>query len=441
MAEDSRSGSWWQTLPGILTGAATLVTAIGGVLVVINKFVHQDGPPTVAVVRVIDLSPDAARAELERLGLRVGTTQMVPASTASEGKVTQQDPAPGAQVAKGSVVNLTVGSAAAPKALVEVPPLVTLTLHAARSKLQQAGLRVGRAEFVQASPNARGRVTDQFPTAGTKVPSKTVVALQVGADAPVEPTPAPNASPAPSPTDALVEVPRVTDLGARQAKDVLEHFDLRLGALEPVTTRDASAMGKVLRQQPLAGDQVPRGTAVTLYLGRLEPQQPPSVRVPWLVNLSASDAQAALERSGLAVGTRTYVQSRPGLAGKVTGQVPAEGALVAQGTAVNLSIGRIAVIPVSSNVSAKVASGKVTIPPIASLGSVAVPRLTNLTVSEARAALETRSLRLGPIQSVETAPNLAGRIARQDPPEGRVVAKGTGVKLYVGRVVSATRID
>ncbi len=39
MSEEKQSGSWWKTLPGIITGTATLLTAIGGLIMTL----HQTG--------------------------------------------------------------------------------------------------------------------------------------------------------------------------------------------------------------------------------------------------------------------------------------------------------------------------------------------------------------------------------------------------------------
>lgn len=39
MSEDKQAGSWWKTLPGIMTGMATMLTAIGGLILTL----HQTG--------------------------------------------------------------------------------------------------------------------------------------------------------------------------------------------------------------------------------------------------------------------------------------------------------------------------------------------------------------------------------------------------------------
>lgn len=39
MPEEKKDGSWWKTLPGIITGTATLLTAIGGLIMTL----HQTG--------------------------------------------------------------------------------------------------------------------------------------------------------------------------------------------------------------------------------------------------------------------------------------------------------------------------------------------------------------------------------------------------------------
>lgn len=118
MAEGSRGRSWWHTLPGILTGLAGLVTATAGLLLALDQLGvfdkspnggHVVGPTLIAVPRVIDLTPDAARRALEQAGLRLGQTEHIRAVPRLVGHVTGQDPKPGTQVKAGTAVKLYVG--------------------------------------------------------------------------------------------------------------------------------------------------------------------------------------------------------------------------------------------------------------------------------------------------------------------------------------------
>ena len=50
MPEDSRSGSWWKTLPGVLTAVAGLITAVTGLIVALHQILpssgsHASSPP------------------------------------------------------------------------------------------------------------------------------------------------------------------------------------------------------------------------------------------------------------------------------------------------------------------------------------------------------------------------------------------------------------
>ena len=53
MSDDAKPRSWWNTLPGILTGCAALVTALAGLLAVVVQtgwFGRKDAPPVAAAV-------------------------------------------------------------------------------------------------------------------------------------------------------------------------------------------------------------------------------------------------------------------------------------------------------------------------------------------------------------------------------------------------------
>ena len=67
------------------------------------------GPPMVAVPRLIGLSEEDATAQLEELGLLVSDVEVRFRFGLDQGKVIEQEPAPGREIEEGSGVRLVVG--------------------------------------------------------------------------------------------------------------------------------------------------------------------------------------------------------------------------------------------------------------------------------------------------------------------------------------------
>ena len=95
------------------------------------------GPAIVRVPGVADQNIAQADAQLNEAGLRSAVKEVWNA-TIPAGKVIQQDPAPGATVARGSLVTLTVSKG---REKVAVPNVVGVAEEKAQRAIQQAGLR------------------------------------------------------------------------------------------------------------------------------------------------------------------------------------------------------------------------------------------------------------------------------------------------------------
>jgi serine/threonine-protein kinase len=135
-----------------------------------------------------------------------------------------------------------------------------------------------------------------------------------------------------------------------------------------------------------------------------------TVRVPDLVGLDETAAQASLEREGLILG-RVTEQASTATIGRVIEQVPLKGVEAEEGSAVD--------IVVSSGPAKTV-----------------VPQLVGLTTDGARQALERASLELGE-RTERASDRPAGEVLESDPTEGTSVEAGTRVKI----VVSSGRIE
>jgi hypothetical protein len=71
MAEQPKPQSWWQTLPGILTAAAAIITAITGLVVALHQvgFFRNDGQ------RPIQASRDLTKPPMSQPPREVGSSR------------------------------------------------------------------------------------------------------------------------------------------------------------------------------------------------------------------------------------------------------------------------------------------------------------------------------------------------------------------------------
>jgi beta-lactam-binding protein with PASTA domain len=249
---------------------------------------------------------------------------------------------------------------------VVVPNLVGMTVGEARDALDGARLELGEVS------GTGDVVRDQDPTAGTEVEPGTAVAVGVAVAEP-----------------SVVVVPDLVGTLVSEAPDVLEPLGLTLGGV--------SGEGDTIRSQsPVPGSEVPSGTAVDVTVG---PPTPRLVTVPGLVDLNIDDAPGILESTGLMLG---QVSGRGDV---IRGQIPAAGALVPSGSAVNVTL-------------------EATTPPAR---LVEVPDLVDGTVDEARAVLGDVGLVLG------NDPAGASTVESQAPAAGTLVPAETTVTVTVSQ--------
>jgi hypothetical protein len=130
--------------------------------------------------------------------------------------------------------------------LVSVPDLIGRAESEALAVLQEVGLKLGRRETAIA-PDRVGRVLEQSPPAGTQLAQGSAVSLVLGA-AEVAP----------------VQVPNLVRVRLREAKQVLARAQLTLGNVSGPSPTDESI---IERQEPGAGTEVPRGTAINVVVG------------------------------------------------------------------------------------------------------------------------------------------------------------------------------
>jgi eukaryotic-like serine/threonine-protein kinase len=197
---------------------------------------------------------------------------------------------------------------------VEVPRLVGMDVDTAAGVCRDLGLalRARSAEAVPAIP--AGTVLRQDPVAGERVREGTVVDVAVASR--VEPA----------------VVPDVRNRPVAEAVQIL-----RLQSLTPADAGGELSLtvpaGRVLSQDPLPGQRVPRGTTVRLVVAVAASQ------VPAVTGKQIEVARALLANLGLEVRT---TEKLGGIEGLVIRQEPGAGAVVERGSTVVLmvSVGR-----------------------------------------------------------------------------------------------------
>lgn len=188
---------------------------------------------------------ERARALLDRLELRP-TFEERPAS-APPGTVIDQVIAADTVVRRGSTVRILV--AAAPPAPVVVRDYVGWSANDARTDLQRERLQA--ATQMRASSEPRERVVDQKPR-NAEVKAGTTVTLVVS-------------------DGSLVRVPRVTRLPLPRAEQALQERDL---TVQRERRESDAPAGTVLQQDPAPDTEVPRGSAVLVFVAAARPMPP-----------------------------------------------------------------------------------------------------------------------------------------------------------------------
>jgi beta-lactam-binding protein with PASTA domain len=278
-----------------------------------------------------------------------------------------------------------------------------------RARLTAERLAAGQRRMAITGRGPSGTIVDQSPSAGALVPPGSPVNLVVEGHS--------------------ARVPALRGQRLADALRVLEAAGLRAGTEHRVATRELPP-GTVLRQDPRAGDRVPQGMRVDLWVAEFLPTAPPAVSVPDLRGLPLDEVEHRLRREGLRLGrVRTRSSGMVGIldgrlggqgapapspqAGRVLEQSPAAGAEVEPGTVVDVIV-----------------AGES--PPPAPIPVVCtVPGVEELLLDAALARLEAAGLKGRVAKTYESD---SGRVYRQMPPAGQDVPCGTVIDLVLGTI-------
>jgi beta-lactam-binding protein with PASTA domain len=186
------------------------------------------------------------------------------------GVVVDQLPRPGATADRDTAVHIWL----AIPATMTMPDLADLTRLDAERRIAALGLAPGTTAD-EGSPKLPGTVLRQRPLAGEQVAAGAAVDLVLAAALPATATlppaatptatvtpPQPPPQPPQEPPAPPIRVPDVSGRSEAEAGAMLQAAGLRPGSVSKVAFRAAS--GTVVNQFPVAGTDVPPGTAVAL---------------------------------------------------------------------------------------------------------------------------------------------------------------------------------
>ncbi|MEU4829876.1 Stk1 family PASTA domain-containing Ser/Thr kinase [Streptosporangium sp. NPDC023615] len=224
-------------------------------LLVIGAFIGVGyiflSPDTATVSGKVKIPPlasqnaEAAAKTLSGLDLKVKTVEEFDEEV-PKGVVIETDPAADTEVDKGAEVTLKVSKGAEK---IEVPDVIGKTAEEARTILEEAGF--DPVLQTKASSRKQGIVFETVPEAGKKHNKGESVRIYVPKEA--------------------VEVPSVTNLTVKDAKDMLK----QLGFKSKVVTQPSDLpKDTVISQSPEPGSKYQPGTTITLVVSSGEAPQP-----------------------------------------------------------------------------------------------------------------------------------------------------------------------
>jgi len=233
-------------------GLALLGGGLGYVLATQVFFPAAPPPRDVQEVPgLIGMDEAEARDALTDAGLALGNVQFLRHPRVDSGSVMGQSPLPGQLANPGDSVGVTLSLGPERRA---VPPVRRLRGDRAAALLAATGFGVSVDSVENDAP--RGSVLETDPAEGTEValPSDVRVLVSLGPPA--------------------VFMPDVLQMTEEEARDTLGALGLEVTEVEEIF-RFGRDQGRVVSQEPAAGEEMERGSSVRLVVGRRGGQQDP----------------------------------------------------------------------------------------------------------------------------------------------------------------------
>jgi eukaryotic-like serine/threonine-protein kinase len=243
--EDGSSRKVWL---GVLIGLLIFGLLAAGGYLIGQALSNNDAPTVIALPDVTGKTFDAAKSQLEALGLVVADPIKKPSAKPPQTVLTQ-DPVARTQVQSGSTVTLTI---AVPIPKVAVPDVSSSceTLEQAQSDLEAANLRLGTTLQEPSDACDPGEVIAQDPPAGTKLKPDSLVTVTVASG------------------PATITLDDYTCQTFSAAQNKISHAGLNpvLGGTRPMLPQ-CPGTNRVVAQDPQPGSQLQPGDTVTLWTG------------------------------------------------------------------------------------------------------------------------------------------------------------------------------
>ena len=263
---------------------------------------------------------------------------------------------------------------------VRVPRLVGLDVERATDRLERQGLKADVEE--RSSRQAVGTVVDSDPERGKRVDDGSTVTLVISSG------------------PGEVDVPDVEGFSEGRAQKTLAQVGLKFQSKQQSSS--SVPAGRVIRTSPPAGRSVPTGERVILVVS----SGPAEVSVPGVVGLTQSSASAQLEARGLVAAPQEVESDEP--EGEVLRQSPGEGARVAEGSTVTITVSKGRAL-------------------------VAVPDVTGQSAASARGELAAAGFNVSVSTRETSTKSEDGDVLSQSPRGGAERARGSSVTIVVGK--------
>ena len=328
------------------------------------------------IPNVIGSDRSSAENSLKNAGFIVSATEVF-SDTVASGRIISQNPASGSSQVKGSTVYITVSKGPEP---VILPDLINMQQSYAEQTLRNLGL-VADVEAEFNNTVAKGLVFSQTPNANSSLKKGDTVRIRVSLG--------PKEGP----------VMDVTGLNRASAETILREQGFTVTVVEEFHSRIPK--GNVISQSPIAGTTLSEGARVTITVSKGEEM----VKVPNVTSssMTQANAESILMGAGFAVSIRTD-ESTSVPKGNVISQSPTAGTEVAKGS--------IVTITVSSGIF------------------VTVPRVTDMTQTNAERALLNDGYAVS-VRTQDSSTVPEGNVITQSPAAGTKVEKGSIVTITV----------
>ena len=200
---------------------------------------------------------------------------------------------------------------------IEAPDFKNMTLKEAKIAAKEYKIRSKKGDEVVSEEVEKGRIVSQDPDAGMTIKTGSTVTVNI--------------------SKGLGDgsVPDLRGKKQSELADYLEAAGFKLGTVSEEASEEEK--GTVLSQDPDAGEEVEKGTAINVVVSDGSKAK---ATVPYLVGKSINDAQSALSKAGLSLGSISYEYSSTYAEGEVIWQQYDANAQLDKGTSVRIRVSK-----------------------------------------------------------------------------------------------------